>query len=338
MWHALHEPMSAEPYLHTGLVADPICKLHQPGFGHPECPDRYDAIYDSLCRTGLMDRVRKIPARPAAEEELELCHVRDYIELVEQEAEMGMHTLSTGDADICPKSYEAALYAVGGVLNACDAVMEQRVQNAFCLVRPPGHHATADQGMGFCLFNNVALGARHVQRRHGIGRVLIVDWDLHHGNGTQAIFYNDPSVFYFSTHQAPLYPGTGFHEEKGMHEGHGHTLNCPVAAGSGRAEILGAFERHLIPAMESFKPEFIFISAGFDSRAGDPLGMLMLEDEDFADLTTLMMDLAEKHARKRLVSVLEGGYNLPGLASAAAAHVQALCARDDVGFPQGGYT
>ncbi|MFH0909602.1 MAG: histone deacetylase [bacterium] len=316
--------MHGAPYLHTGLAADPICKLHEPGRGHPECPDRYDAVFDAMCRMGLIDHLRKIPCRPASEEELALCHARDYIQLVQCEVEAGRHVLSTGDADICPKSYEAALYAAGGVLAAVDSVVERQTKNAFCVVRPPGHHATADKGMGFCLFNNIAIAARYAQKQHKLGRVLIVDWDLHHGNGTQDIFYEDGSVFYFSTHQAPFYPGTGSNAERGRGEGLGSTLNCPVPPGAGREDILGAFEHELLPAMQRFEPDLVLISAGFDSRVGDPLGALMLTDHDFADLTSLMLDVAGKYADGRLISVLEGGYDLGGLASAAAAHVQAL--------------
>jgi len=316
--------MDAEPYLHTGLVADPICKLHEPGWGHPECPDRYDAIFDALCRTGLIDHLRKIPCRPASEDELALCHSPEYIQLVRNEVEAGRDTLSTGDADVCPKSYEAALYAAGGVLAAVDSVVERQTKNAFCVVRPPGHHATARKGMGFCLFNNIAVAARYAQKQHKLERVLIADWDLHHGNGTQDIFYNDGTVFYFSTHQSPLYPGTGSNAERGHGAGLGTTLNCPVQAGAGREDILGAFEHELLPAMERFEPDLVLISAGFDSRVGDPLGALMLTDHDFADLTSLMLDVAEKYADGRLVSVLEGGYDLGGLASASAAHVGAL--------------
>jgi acetoin utilization deacetylase AcuC-like enzyme len=203
-------------------------------------------------------------------------------------------------------------------------VVERRVKNAFCAVRPPGHHAEAARGMGFCLFNNAALAARHAQQQHGLGRVLIVDWDVHHGNGTQEIFYEDSSVFYFSIHQSPLYPGTGARAETGAGAGRGTTLNCPFPAGAGRAEILPAFREQLVPAMESFRPELVIVSAGFDSREGDPLGGLRLTDEDFEELTRLLLDLAKRHAGERLVSILEGGYHLPGLARAAAAHVQAL--------------
>jgi acetoin utilization deacetylase AcuC-like enzyme len=201
--------------------------------------------------------------------------------------------------------------AAGGVLNAVDAVLTGAACNAFCAVRPPGHHASAGRGMGFCLFNNIAIAARYAQNKYGVGRVLIVDWDVHHGNGTQDIFYSDPSVFFFSTHQWPLYPGDG--------PGQGATMNFPFPAGSGRREILGAVENHLLPAAERFQPDLVLISAGFDSRIGDPLGRFTLTDDDFADLTRAVMGI-----NSRVVSVLEGGYNLDGLASSTAAHVATL--------------
>ena len=313
----------AERFLHTGLVADPICKIHDAGWGHPETPSRYDAIFRALCTSGLIEHLEKIPARPALEQELLRVHTRAYLDLARREIEGGATTLSTGDADVCPKSWSAAQYAAGGCLNAVDAVLDGRMKNAFCLVRPPGHHATADRGMGFCIFNNVAVAARHAQAR-GVGRVLIVDWDVHHGNGTQDIFYEDGSVLYFSTHQAPLYPNSGAAEETGHGPGAGANINCPMPAGAGRAEIFAAFQQQLLPAATAFQPELVLISAGFDSREGDPLGGFTLTDDDFADLTHLMLQIARTHARGRLVSVLEGGYNPAGLASATNAHIQVL--------------
>ncbi len=222
--------------------------------------------------------------------------------------ESGKHSLSTGDTDIGPRSFEAALHAAGTCLNAVDLLMQGKATNAFCIVRPPGHHASANRGMGFCLFNNIAIAARYAQRRYGLERVAIVDWDVHHGNGTQDIFYTDPSVFFFSTHQYPWYPGTGAASETGAGAAEGMTLNCPFPAGSGRDQILGAFRDRFAPRMDAFEPDLILISAGFDSRIGDPLGRFLLTDADFGDLTTLMSEIAHKHAGGRLLSVLEGGY------------------------------
>ncbi len=311
-------------FLHTGLVADPICKIHDTGWGHPETPSRYDAAFRALCTHGLIDLLEKIPCREAVDAELRMCHPQSYIDLVEREVASGATTLSTGDAEICKDSARAARYAVGGVLNAVDAVYAERVKNAFCLVRPPGHHATADRGMGFCLFNNAGLAARHAQQKHGAERVVIIDWDLHHGNGTQDIFYQDSSVFYFSAHQANEYPGTGARDETGEGPGVGTTLNFPLPCGSGREEILGAFVDGLGPALENFQPDFFVISAGFDSRVDDPLGQFLLTDDDFADLTDWVLAQAARYASGRVVSILEGGYNLSGLASALASHVRRL--------------
>lgn len=308
----------------TGLVADPIVKDHDTGPTHPESPARFDAVWRGLEKAGLLQQLVSVPSRRATEEQILLCHTREYLELVKAEVSAGRYMLSTGDTVICPRSFEVALWAVGGVLNAVDSVFEGQCANAFCLIRPPGHHATPNRGMGFCIFNNVAIAARYAQQRYGISRVLIIDWDVHHGNGTQDIFYEDGSVFYFSTHQWPWYPGTGLENEIGVGPGKGTTLNCPLPAGSGRKEIFSAFEQKLVPAMETFRPEFILISAGFDSRLGDPLGRFTLLDEDFADLTRLVGNLAERYANGRLVSVLEGGYNLEGLASAVRVHVATL--------------
>jgi len=301
-----------------------VCKTHDSGWGHPECADRYDAIFQSLCVSGQIDFLEKIPSRQATDEELLLCHTPAYIRQAHAEITGGISTLSTGDTEVSLASYDAALYAVGGVLNAADAVYERKHKNAFCLIRPPGHHATADRGMGFCIFNNAAIAARHVQKKYGVARVLIVDWDVHHGNGTQDIFYEDGSVFYFSTHQSPWYPGTGERAETGRGPGRGTTLNCPLPAGAGRDEIFPAFNRELNDAMEEFKPGFIIVSAGFDSRIEDPLGSFRLTDQDFYDLTRLLLDLAARHCEGRLLSILEGGYNLAGLALAATSHVSAL--------------
>jgi acetoin utilization deacetylase AcuC-like enzyme len=294
------------------------------GRHHPERPERFDAVVQGLQEAGLLDRLSRVDRRAATEDELLLCHTRNYLETAKHDVESGLQQLSTGDTDIAPASWDLATLAVGGVLNAVDAVVCGHARNAFCAVRPPGHHATPGRGMGFCLLNNVAIAARYAQRKHAIERILIVDWDVHHGNGTQEIFYSDPTVMFFSTHQWPLYPGTGRADETGEGAGAGTTINCPFPAGSGRKEVLGAIQKVLAPAADRFRPGLVLISAGFDSRTGDLLGRFTLTDRDFADLTRALMEIADRHAGGRIVSVLEGGYTLSGLASASAAHVEAL--------------
>ncbi len=310
----------------TGLVLDAAYREHHTGLGHPECPERLDAVLRGLDAAGLLARCRPIAPRSATDDDLLRCHTPAYLETVRRDLAAGRTELSTGDTTLSPRSGAVARLAAGGVLAAVDAVMAGRVRNAFAVVRPPGHHASAAAGMGFCLFNNVAVAARHAQAVHGLERVLILDWDVHHGNGTEAIFWSDPSVLVFDTHQSPLYPGTGAAADRGGGPGEGFTINCPFPAGSGGKPVLEAFERVLLPAAEAFAPELVLVSAGFDGRAGDPLGGLLLEDADFAALTRIALAIAGRHAGGRLVSSLEGGYELDGLATAAAAHVGALLA------------
>ena len=303
---------------------DAACRKHDAGPGHPEQPARYDAVLAALEKAGLLAQMRAVPPHAMKRDDLLLVHTAEYLDLAEREIRAGAEQLSTGDTGVGAHSWEAAMAAAGCALAATEAVVKGDAKTAFCLVRPPGHHASAARGMGFCIVNNIALAARHAQKRLGVERVLIVDWDVHHGNGTQDIFYADGSVFFFSTHQSPWYPGTGRADETGEGRGKGTTLNCPLPAHSGRAEIFGCFERRLVPAMEKFRPELVLISAGFDSRKGDPLGQFLLTDADFADLTRIVRGIADKTAQGRVVSLLEGGYNLRGLASAATAHVAAL--------------
>jgi len=305
----------------TGLLLEDRYLDHETGERHPEQPARIAAVREAL--EPLADRLTTIEPRRAAVDELALCHDRDYIALVEQDVQQGYRTLSTGDTHISPASYDVARTATGGVLQAVDAVVAGDLGNAFCAVRPPGHHARPAQGMGFCLFNNIAVAARYAQQKHGLDRVLIVDWDVHHGNGTQDIFYADPSVLFYSSHQSPWYPGTGAANETGEGDGEETTVNRPLAAGSGAVEIIGALEEFL-PRAREFRPDLVLVSAGFDSRAGDPLGDFTLTDQDFAVMTRRLLDLAAETADGRVVSVLEGGYNLEGLAAAGAAHVTAL--------------
>lgn len=308
----------------VGLVLDGRYRNHQPGRWHPERPARYDAAANGAVSALPAELAVTIAPRPAAIEDIRLVHDPAYVDLARGEILAGCGSLSTGDTETCEQTYDTALLAAGGVLSAVDAVMSARVRTAFCPVRPPGHHASPARGMGFCVFNNVAVAARHLQRRHGLRRVLIVDWDVHHGNGTQDSFCDDPDVLFFSTHQWPHYPGTGAAREQGTGAGKGATINCPLPGGAGMAEVESAFLHALIPAAKRFKPEFVLVSAGFDSMAGDPLGGLRLTARDFAALTGIVLDIAAETAGGRVVSVLEGGYNPGDLESAVREHVRAL--------------
>lgn len=317
----------------TYIATDAISLKHLTGWGHPECPARYSAISHALSISGLNNLDNILKPRPATKEELLLCHTPDYLEIVKDDFKKvealgildGQYCLSTGDVQICPASLDVALMAVGSVLVGIEAVMEGKADNVFSLMRPPGHHACRNRGMGFCLFNNVAIGARYAQKKYGIKKILIVDWDVHHGNGTQDIFDDDPTVFYFSTHQELIYPGTGAAEDRGDGAAEGTKMNFPIAPGSSsRLEVLQAFQGPLLEAMKSFKPELILISAGFDAHYADPLGGFNLTTDDFSTLTRLVVDLADEYAGGRIVSALEGGYQLEALAASATAHVSAL--------------
>jgi acetoin utilization deacetylase AcuC-like enzyme len=310
----------------TGLVVSEAYTEHLTGQGHREQPGRVTAIVERLKADGLFGKSKEITPRPATDEDILRCHSPDYLRIVNEDVAEGLHRLSTGDTAISARSLEIARLAAGGLLAAVDEVLAGRVRNAFAVVRPPGHHATPTKGMGFCLFNNVAIAARYAQKKYGVGRVLIADWDVHHGNGTQDIFYEDGTVLFFDTHQHPLYPGTGGATETGGGAGRGLTINCPFPAGSGHNEIVAAFRERLVPAAQAFRPDLVLVSAGFDSRIDDPLGGFTLTDDDFAELTGIVKEIAEKHCGGRLVSTLEGGYNLAGLALAAASHVRALMA------------
>jgi len=308
----------------TGYLYGDVFLSHDPGEGHRESSARLIAIRDNLRGVEWQDQL--VPIDPAEAElgTVALVHTPEYIELVRKECASGASRLSTGDTNISPASYPAALAGVGGVVAALDRVMNGEAKNAFCAVRPPGHHASAERGMGFCIFNNVAIAARYAQTTFGVERVLIADWDVHHGNGTQDTFYEDGSVFFMSTHQSPLYPNTGTVEETGEGAGQGLTMNQPFPPGAGNTEIIGAFRNDLLPAAREFQPDLTLISAGFDSRIEDPLGSFEVDDEGYRELTRIMIEIANISGGGRLVSVLEGGYNPEGLASAVAAHVDEL--------------
>jgi acetoin utilization deacetylase AcuC-like enzyme len=309
----------------TGLVYDDAYLRHLTGAGHPEAPQRLEAIVQRLRADGLLKRLKHIEPLKAKMEWIRAVHTDSYIETVKRDIASGQVELSTGDTTICKESFNVALRAVGGVVAAVEAVMSGTVRNAFCAVRPPGHHATPDCGMGFCIFNNAAIATRYAQQHRGVKKVLIADWDIHHGNGTQDAFYEDGSVFYFSTHLDGLYPmpltGKGRTEETGNGDGAGTNLNVPLPPGIGDKEIIAAFTEKLAPAAKAFDAELGIISAGFDSRVGDPLGVFNITDEGFAKLTKIVMGLVPVG---RIVSTLEGGYNPVGLASAVAAHVKTL--------------
>ena len=306
----------------TGFLYGDIYLKHLTGAGHPERPERLTAIVERFQRRGLP----LVPLKPAAAapEWITAVHASQYVERVKRDCQSGVGYVDTSDAPVSSESFEVAVAAVGGVLGAVDAVMAGRVKNAFCAVRPPGHHSSTNHAMGFCLFNNVAIAAKYIQQQHRLAKVLIVDWDVHHGNGTQAIFYRDPTVFYFSIHQSPFYPGTGDAPETGEGRGVGFTLNVPLSAGCGDAEYKQAIEERLVPAAAAFKPDFILISAGFDAAQGDLLGQMKVTPEGYAALTRVVKRIAERYSQGRLVSILEGGYALEGLAASAEAHVRAL--------------
>jgi acetoin utilization deacetylase AcuC-like enzyme len=308
----------------TGFVCDAIYLKHDPGAGHPERPERLTAILTRLEKDGVLQHLVRLKPAAASPEWITTVHAPEYVERVRKSCQAGAPYVDTADAPTSRDSYEVALNAVGGVQAAVDAVMDGTVRNAFCAVRPPGHHALIDKSMGFCLFNNVAIAAKYLQKKHKLGKVLIVDWDVHHGNGTQAAFYDDPTVFYFSTHQSPFYPGTGSAEERGAGKGLGYTRNVPLPAGSGDAEYKKAFLEELKPAAASFQPDFVLISAGFDSAKGDLLGRMNVTPEGYAELTRIVKGIAQRYCQGRVVSSLEGGYNLDSLAASVEAHVRVL--------------
>ena len=304
----------------TLLVTHPSGLDHLTGSGHPERPDRLRAIAEALSDESFAP-LKRIEAPAASLETIALCHPIDYVhEIRDASPKQGLVRIDA-DTAMSPGTFKAVLHAVGGAVHAVDEVIGKRVDNAFCTMRPPGHHAETVRPMGFCIFNTAAIAARHAQKQHGLGRVAIVDFDVHHGNGSQEIFWSDQTVMYCSTHEMPLYPGTGAATERGDHD---NIVNAPLRAGDAGDKFRAAFESRILPRLSAFGAELIVISAGFDAHERDPLANIRLVEDDFSWVTKKLMEVADKTAGGRIVSVLEGGYDLQGLSQSAAAHVTAL--------------
>ena len=310
----------------TGYVYAVRYLLHDPGSWHPERPDRLKAIHRALEEDDLLELMVRLRPDYAPLEWVERLHTPDYIKSFKEACEKGQQIFMVQDCGICRDSYQTALLAVGGVMLAVEAVMGGQVDNAFCAVRPPGHHAERDRAMGFCFFNNVALGAVYALENFGLERVAIIDWDVHHGNGTQHLFEADPRVFYVSLHEDTqlCYPGTGYRREEGKGAGLGFTLNLPLPPHSDDSDYLTVLKKEALPRLKQFAPQFVFISAGFDAHANDPLAHMNLSREGYREMGQLLLDLAQETAGGRLVSVLEGGYNLEVLEECVEDHVRLL--------------
>lgn len=305
--------------LKTAIFYDPVFLKHDTG-AHPENPERLRAVIPALKSAPFADRLEWITPVPASCEQLEAVHDRSYIRFVEERCLAGAGSLDA-DTIICPGSWLSATTAAGALIQAVDLVMDKSHATAFCPVRPPGHHAEKDRAMGFCLFNNIAIGVRHAQKAHGAQKIAVIDFDVHHGNGSQNAFYDDPSLFFVSLHQAHHYPGTGMESERGGAGAEGTNMNIPMLSGAGDEEYYEKFDGQIIPALVKFKPEIIFISAGFDAHIDDPLAGLSLTAEGYAGITKRILDLA---GPRPVVSALEGGYNIDALKESVLAHVAEL--------------
>lgn len=318
--------------MNTGIVYDPVYLKHDTG-GHPENGRRLKAIIDHLEKTGLKEKLTVIAPRAATTQELLLVHHREHVARVQAMADGGGWL--DPDTVMSPGSYEAALYAAGGVITATDAVITGKVTSAFALVRPPGHHATLLRAMGFCLFNNIAIAAKYALREHKLERIAIIDFDVHHGNGTQEAFYDNPQVLYISTHQSPFYPGTGDITETGSGVGRGTTVNIPLPAGGGDAEYLAVFPKIVAPAVKRFNPQLIMVSAGYDPHWTDTLALMQVTTTGFAGMTGIIKGLADELCLGRLVFTLEGGYNQEALATSVKATFDVLMGKTEIEDPLG---
>ncbi|MFC1718876.1 histone deacetylase [Candidatus Poribacteria bacterium] len=312
-----------KPETRTGFVYHPDYLKHDPGDWHPERPERLTALVNAVKDSDFWERLVHLNPTPATVEQVEYVHKADYVETLREYCARGGGLMGL-DTGVSADSYDTALLAVGGVIKAVSAVMDGEVQNAFAAVRPPGHHAFPESGKGFCLFNNVAIAARYLQKEHGLDRILIVDWDIHHGDGTNYFFYEDPSVFYFSIHEYPFYPGTGRASEDGDGKGKGYTMNIPVSYGTAIEEYLDAFQNKLKPAALDFRPDFVLISAGFDAHKDDPLSGIPLTSSAYGQFTDIIREIADQTCQGRIVSVLEGGYSLSALSESVLEHLEHL--------------
>jgi len=305
----------------VGLIYDPVYLKHETG-SHPENSSRVEHAYEHLKTRDFFPNLTIISPRPATVEEITLVHTRGYYDMLLALGEIRVSL--DPDTIFGPGTFEAATNAVGGVLKAIEHVSEGKIERAFCLVRPPGHHARIGTAMGFCIFNNVAIGAEFARKRIGMQRIAIIDFDVHHGNGTQEIFYEERDVLYCSVHEYPFYPGTGSRDEMGSGKGFGKTVNVPLPGGSTEEDYLDAFHKQILPAVEEHQPELILLSAGFDAHKSDPIGGMALETQSFGKITDLILDSAERVCKGRVVSVLEGGYNITALANSVEAHIRSL--------------
>jgi len=303
----------------TLLYTHPACLEHDPGDHHPESPARLRAVLEALDESAF-PRLERREAPEAAIEDLCWVHPRQHVERLLRAVPKSGHVGIDADTIMSPRSGEAALRAAGAVVAAVDSVIAREADNAFCAVRPPGHHAEPERAMGFCLFNNIAVGALHARAAHGLNRIAVIDFDVHHGNGTQAAFETDDRLFYASTHQYPLYPGTGAASETGV----GNVVNVPLRPMSGSSQFRTGMSTRILPALDDFRPELVMISAGFDGHRRDPLAQLMLDEDDYGWITERLIEIACRHAGGRLVSALEGGYDLSALGASVAAHVRVL--------------
>jgi len=306
----------------TAVVVDKEYLKHQPGDAHPERPERVKVLLD-LSESLDPAKFSLLPPLPAKRSDIEATHGRDHIKLIESTAHHNRYALD-GDTITCRDSFAVSLLAAGGFVRLLDAIAAKECRNGFALVRPPGHHALRNRAMGFCLFNTMAIGAEYLKRAHGAKKILIVDWDVHHGNGTQDAFYADPSVMFISTHQYPYYPGTGAANETGMGAGEGFTINIPLPAGCADAEYAQVFHDIIVPAAENFAPDWILVSAGFDPHRRDPLGGMAVTDEGFALMTRRLLALAAQFTDAKIAFLLEGGYDLAGLRGSVAAVLDTL--------------